>query len=58
MTPKPAVIAQEVTIGEAAQTMLAQKISGLPVVDDEGQLVGIITESDIFRRVVNEWSKE
>jgi CBS domain-containing protein len=58
MTPKPAVIAQEATIGEAAQTMLAKKISGLPVVDDEGQLVGIITESDIFRMVVNEWSKE
>jgi CBS domain-containing protein len=29
--------------------MLDHKISGLPVVDSEGRLVGIITESDIFR---------
>jgi CBS domain-containing protein len=40
------------SIYEAANLMLDQKISGLPVVDEAGQLVGIITESDIFRMVV------
>jgi CBS domain-containing protein len=58
MTPKPVVISQEATIGEAAQLMLARKISGLPVVDETGKLAGIITESDIFRLLVSEWSKE
>jgi CBS domain-containing protein len=38
--------------------MLRYKISGLPVVDDAGILVGIITESDIFRLVVHDWLRE
>lgn len=57
MTPKPMTISQEATIGEAAQVMLENKISGLPVVDRAGKLVGIITESDIFRLVVRSWSQ-
>jgi len=57
MTRNPATIHQEVSIGQAAKVMLENKFSGLPVVDQENQLVGIITESDIFRLVVNEWSK-
>ena len=36
----------------AAQLMLDQKISGLPVVEKSGKLVGMITESDIFRMLV------
>ena len=57
MTPKPTTISQEATVGEAAQMMLEHKISGLPVVDEVGKLVGIITESDIFRLVVRAWSR-
>ena len=45
------------TIGETARMMLDYKISGLPVVDGQGRMVGIITESDIFRILVQEWSK-
>jgi CBS domain-containing protein len=56
MTPKPMTISQEATVGEAAQMMLEHKISGLPVVDRIGKLVGIITESDIFRLVARNWS--
>lgn len=57
MTPKPMTIQPEATIGEAARTMLEHRISGLPVVDPEGKLAGIITESDIFSMVVvHEWS--
>jgi CBS domain-containing protein len=37
---------------DIAQIMLDKKVSGLPVVDDRGYLVGIITESDIFRMLV------
>ena len=57
MTRNPATIQQTASIGEAAQIMLEKKFSGLPVVDEENHLVGIITESDIFRLVVSEWSK-
>ena len=57
MTCKVITISPEATIGHAAQTMLEHKISGLPVVDKVGRLVGIITESDIFRMVVQEWGQ-
>ncbi|MEW6401931.1 MAG: CBS domain-containing protein [Chloroflexota bacterium] len=57
MTHDPVTIDQDASIGEAASCMLANKFSGLPVTDQENRLVGIITESDIFRLVVSEWSK-
>jgi CBS domain-containing protein len=57
MTAKPKTISQDATINEAAQTMLKSKVSGLPVVDQAGKLVGIITESDIFRMVVQQWEQ-
>ena len=57
MTPNPVTVTEEATIGEAAQKMLENKISGLPVLDPVGvNLVGIITESDIFRIIAQEWS--
>ena len=34
---------------EAAHLMVSERISGLPVVDDDGKLVGIITEADFLR---------
>ena len=39
------------SIGEAAKLMLAQRISGLPVVKRDGTLVGLISEGDLLRRV-------
>jgi CBS domain-containing protein len=36
--------------------MLENRISGLPILNDRGDLLGIITESDIFRMVtLHEW---
>jgi acetoin utilization protein AcuB/CBS domain-containing protein len=40
------------SLREAAQLMLENKIGGLPVVDNSGDVVGIITESDILRAFV------
>jgi CBS domain-containing protein len=57
MTRHPMTIGQNASIGEAARLMLDNKFSGLPVVDESAHLVGIITESDIFRLVASEWSK-
>jgi acetoin utilization protein AcuB len=53
MTREPITIRPEATIREAARIILQHKISGLPVMED-GKLVGIITESDIFRVLVQE----
>ncbi|MEL6308323.1 MAG: CBS domain-containing protein, partial [Chloroflexota bacterium] len=37
---------------DAAELMLEHKVSGLPVVGSDSTLVGILTESDIFRMLV------
>lgn len=59
MTKKPVTILSNATIGKAARVMLENRVSGLPVLDQNDLLVGIITESDIFRMVVlNEWSDQ
>ena len=51
MTRHPITVTPTTTISRAAQLMLEHKIGGLPVVEN-GQLVGILTESDIFRMLV------
>src|SRR5437899_8917188 len=38
------------SIAEAIQLMLENRVSGLPVLDDEGKVVGILTEGDLLRR--------
>jgi acetoin utilization protein AcuB len=38
----------ESTLEEAADVMLRHKISGLPVVEDDGIVVGVITETDLL----------
>jgi acetoin utilization protein AcuB len=49
---KPVItIRSHCTIGEAARIMLNNEISGLPVVDRDGRIEGIITKSDIFRTI-------
>lgn len=55
MTKKPLEIYQTDTLGHAAEMMLDEKIGGLPVLDANRNLVGLITESDIFRTVVKKW---
>lgn len=57
MTKAVITTVPDATIAEAAWLMLENKISGLPVVDAQGKIVGVITESDIFRLVVQEWGK-
>jgi acetoin utilization protein AcuB len=58
MTPRPFTVSADATLGEAAQMMLQYKVSGLPAMNADGKLVGIITESDIFRMVVQSWQTE
>ncbi|MBI5305803.1 MAG: CBS domain-containing protein [Chloroflexi bacterium] len=53
MTRDPITVAPDFSVEATARLMLEHKIGGLPVVDGE-RVVGIITESDIFRLLVNE----
>jgi CBS domain-containing protein len=50
MTPHVLSIAPDASVSAAAHLMLQNRISGVPVVDESGKLVGIITEGDFLRR--------
>jgi CBS domain-containing protein len=50
MTKTPIIVQPDTTLVDAACIMLAQHISGLPVQDEAGGIVGIITEGDLLRR--------
>ena len=52
MTRNVLTVHPDTPILDAAELMLDRKISGLPVVDAQNRLVGMITESDIFRMLV------
>ncbi|HEV2334942.1 MAG TPA: CBS domain-containing protein [Stellaceae bacterium] len=50
MTRTVISVTPETTIAEAARLLLHHRISGLPVVDPAGAVVGIVTEGDLLRR--------
>jgi acetoin utilization protein AcuB len=52
MTKNPHVTSPDHTIEEAAAILVNERISGLPVMDKDNQLVGIITRTDIFKMLI------
>ncbi len=52
MTRNVVTIHQNMPIEDAASLMVSRKIGGLPVVDDDDAIVGVITETDIFKAFV------
>jgi len=50
MTSPVLSVESESPISQAIQLMLEKRISGLPVLDGQGRLVGIVTEGDFLRR--------
>jgi CBS domain-containing protein len=50
MTRPVITVTPDTTIVEAANTMLQKHVSGLPVVDATGKLVGMLSEGDFIRR--------
>ena len=53
MTKDPITVPPDYTIGETAELLLEKKISGVPVVGRNGEVVGVITKADIFRALVS-----
>lgn len=49
----PITISQDSDLADAAQIMAMNRISGLPVVDSDGNLVGIITKTDIVKAIAD-----
>jgi CBS domain-containing protein len=50
MTTSVVTVSPETDIAEAVKLMLERQISGVPVIDDSGRLIGILTEGDLMRR--------
>lgn len=48
MTANPKTVSPEMLIKDVATMMLIERISGAPVVDDDNNIVGIISEKDIL----------
>ncbi len=54
MTHDVVTVRFDATIQEIAEILLAKGISGVPVVDEAGTLVGIVSEGDLIHRVEND----
>ncbi len=50
MTRNVVTVGRETSVAQAIRLMLDNNISGLPVLDDDGKVVGILTEGDLLRR--------
>jgi CBS domain-containing protein len=48
MTRDPIVVRPETSLHEAIKLLAEKRISGLPVVDDAGKLIGTISETDLM----------
>jgi len=53
MSRHPITVPPDYTLEETAELLLANSISGVPVVDGEGNILGIITKNDMFKAMMS-----
>ena len=53
MTKNPITVPQDCTVEETAEILLKHNISGVPVVDQYRDIVGVITKNDLFRIIIS-----
>jgi len=53
MTRDVATVTRETPVEEIAKLLLARHISAVPVVDDAGRVLGLVSEGDLMRRVAD-----
>jgi CBS domain-containing protein len=49
MTREPVTVTRQTTIKHAAEILAGRQISSLPVLDEHGQLCGVVSEADLIR---------
>ena len=54
MTRKVCTVSPEASVQEVAQLLYQERISGVPVVNADGQIIGIVTEADIISKASRE----
>ena len=52
MTKKVLTVQPETTVREVAEILVSHKISGVPVVEEDGSLVGIVSEGDLMSKEI------
>lgn len=53
MTKKPITVPEDYTVEETAEILLKHNISGVPVIDQYRDVIGTITQNDIFRILIS-----
>ena len=53
MTFDPIGITKDSDLAEAALIMMRNRISGMPVIDSDNSLAGIITKTDLIRAIAD-----
>jgi CBS domain-containing protein len=48
MDPSPATVSADASVEEVVRTLREHELPGVPVVDEEGRCVGIVTEADLI----------
>ncbi len=51
MTRNPITVLENAYLSDAAKLMISHHISGLPVLNESNQLVGIVTKTDVTKAV-------
>ena len=51
-------VAADEPLADAAKRMVENRIGGLPVLGVDGQIVGILTETDLHRALIDQLGKE
>ena len=54
MVSQPVTVLQSATIAEAARAIIAEKVSGVVVVNEAGVVVGMLSELDCLRNLLSE----
>jgi acetoin utilization protein AcuB len=53
MSKKLYTVPEDYTVEETAELLLEKRISGVPVLDENGKPIGVITKNDIFRLLIS-----
>lgn len=53
MSRNPITVPDAFTVEEAAEVLHSHHISGVPVMDDQGRMVGLITQADLFKALMS-----
>jgi len=53
MSRNPITVIYNYTVEETAEVLLNNKISGCPVTDEEGRIMGVITKGDLFNAIIS-----